>query len=781
MSDGFSVLFFGTLIRLLLSGAAVICLVPGAWAAPLVELNRESIRVDLPPYVDVLEDAQRNLSIDDVRGDKYANRFSPSPLTELFFGYTHSVYWLRFSVENQLDYNKALILEVSPADIDYIELFGFDSRNNQLLTYKLSGSAVAFEHRDYNHPLYYFDLAVAPGETNHYFVRLESNKTINAQLKLSTPREHFFYSSMRDWWQGFFFGALLLLAIAHIGLSVVFKYKGFAYCGLWLFSVTLIQGSWHGYYIHFLQPSTELLDRQLMTSIYLSVIFGVLFTRSYLDTHRRMPAAHRVLTFFLVLALMGMPCAWLFTPSRNALLVGAVAMPVSLLMFVLGVYSFLEGYKPARYFLLARTVTLLMILIAVFADQGLLPDVLTITYGLVASFTFEGLVFMVAMISQRTKVSRHQPVAAENVLPTGISPLMPVSACCHELRTPVSGVMGMSELLLETPLSNQQRVQVESIHESGKALLDVINKISDLAAVESGEMELRDDAFEVMSLIERCVENARPLAEQRHIEMVYQVDEAVSGWVRGDGERLQQAISSLVHFSIRHQEAGEILLTAKQTDREQVLFEIISGRNVLAREAALTADTPVWPLTSADNLNVTLARHFIALMGGVLDIQHRPDHGLRLAFQVFLRKQKRDAGREEGDELLHGKCLLVVDDNETCCRIIQQQATRWGMEALCTSGGKEALALLRSRAALHKPVDLLLVDYEMPGMNGVDLLLCIEQERETLKLEHSHMLLLTGVSKMPQASADKHMKSVRILYKPLSGKSLKMALIGAFH
>jgi signal transduction histidine kinase/CheY-like chemotaxis protein len=780
MAFGYLQLFTANALRFLLWGIFTGFLLSSVQAAPAVDITREHFRVELPPYVDVLEDTQRNLGIADVRSEKYANRFSPSPLTELFFGYTHSVYWLRFSVENHLDHKKALILEVTPADLDYVELFAFDNDNDEPLVYKLSGSAVDFKHRDYNHPMYYFDLAVPAHETFHYYVRLESNKTINAQLKLSTPREHFFYSSMRDWWQGFFFGALLFLALAHISLSFVFKYKGFAYCGLWLFSMLLIQGSWQGYFIQFLEPSTELLDRQLHFSIYISTIFGVLFTRSYLDTHRRTPLAHRIMTAFLVLASMGIPCAWLLTPSWNALLTGLLSVPVSLFIFGLGIYSFLEGYGPARYFLLARTLTLLMIIVSVFADQGLLPEAFTITYGLVATFSFEGLVFLAVMVSQHAKSSRRQSIAHPDVPQQVSAPLVPLAACCHELRTPVSGVMGMTELLLETPLSQQQRVQVEGIRSSGKAMLDVIHKISDLSSVESGDMGLNESAFEMMGLIERCVEEARPLAEQRHIEIIYHVDEEVAGWMRGDEVKLQRVIGSLVQYSIRCLEAGEILLTVRSGVHERVRFEIASGRNVWARAESIGAEESYPSLTSSDNLNLTLARQFIALMNGELELQRRVNGGMCLAFSVSLRKQRHEAVQEGADKVLRGKCLIVVDDNETCGRIIQQQATHWGMEALCTSGGKEALALLRSRADLGKPVDLLLVDYDMPGMNGMELLSRVEQERTILKLDNLRTILLTGVSKLPGSLVDQRLKSLRILYKPLSGKSLKMALTDAF-
>lgn len=160
-------------------------------------------------------------------------------------------------------------------------------------------------------------------------------------------------------------------------------------------------------------------------------------------------------------------------------------------------------------------------------------------------------------------------------------------------------------------------------------------------------------------------------------------------------------------------------------------------------------------------------------------MRHRSDGGLRLSFQIYLREQQRDTAVEDGDVVLRGKCLLVVDDNDTCCKIIQQQASRWGMEALNAISGKEALALLRTRANLQQPVDLLLVDYDMPGMNGLELLDRIEQESEALNLQHVRTLILTGVSKMPGQLAEKKQQSLKVLYKPVSGKSLKMALIDA--
>lgn len=749
-------------------------------AAPEIDIHEERQRIDLPPYVDVLEDPQGILSIEQVSSDDYATRFAPAPLTRLFFGYTRSVFWLRFTVNNALSHHKDLILEILPADIDLIEVYALDRSNLQLAEYKLSGSSVDFSVRDYNHPFYYFDLNVPANGSRVYFVRLESNKNVNAQLTLSSPSEHFFYSGMRDWWQGFLFGSLLLLALLHFIFYAASGFKGFLYCGLWLFSMIFIQGSWNGYFIQFVETSPELLDRQLMFSTYLSGIMGILFVRTYLETHRRTPVAHRVLTAFLVLAAMGIPCAWVLPPAWNALLSGLVSVPLTFFVFGLGIYSLLDGYEPARYFVLARSITTVTILVAIFSDQGLLPDAFTITYGLAIAFVIEGTIFLYAMHKTRAKKIADE-LASQRLANTGHSAAeLPVSAFCHELRTPISGVLGMSELLLDTALSHQQRAQVESLQQSGKVMLEVVNKMSDLASMEKGELELHETSFEMMGLVEACVENARPLSEQRYIEMIYQVDDSVAGWWQGDKERLQQVINNLVNYAVRHLETGELLLVAKPASTHQVAFAVVSGRNTLFQEALPVSTYPgAVTGTSGDNLNLSIARRYIALMGGELSIGRRNDGGWHFSFEIPLQKQQRDITRDEHDGLLRGKVLMVVDDNDTYCKILQQQALRWGLEAFIATSGKEAMALLRSRANLNQSLDLLLVDYDMPGMNGVELVSRLLQERDSLRIDHVHVMILTGVSKMPAQQLAQLPQGIRILYKPLSGKSLKMALIEA--
>ncbi len=766
-------------IKQCLAGFALLFLSYVAVAAPVVEITEDRFRIDLPAYIDILEDPNSVMTLEDVRSERYTHQFSPSPLSDFYFGYTSSAYWFRFTVANQLDHDKRFIFEVTPADIDYIDFYGIDERLDEVLFHKRSGSAISFDQRDYDHPLYFFDVEIPAHTVHTFYVRLKSNKTVNVHLRFSSQREHFFYSGSRDWWQGVIFGGLLLLGFLHIALAFAFNYKGFAYCGLFMLSILVIQGSWNGYFLQFINANANMLDKQLMLSVYMSCAFGLLFTRTYLDTHHRAPLSHRLLTVMILLSLLGMPCAWLLSAWINALLMSFIALVGIFLMFGLALYSFLEGFEPAKYFLLARTLTMVVILIALFSAHGLLPQGFVINWGLSVCILFEGLVFACVMTLQQVK--KQHSDRPEVVSEAGQSQgLVPVSAFCHELRTPISGVLGMSELLMETSLTDQQRSQMETIRNSGRSLLDVVNKMSDLSSLESGEVEVVETSFEILSVVESCVESSRDLSERRNIELIYQVEEAVTGFVKGDQDKLLQVMNNLISYTIRHMDGGEILISVREASLDNVLFEITSGKNTFAQDYSAALFNSDEVPTSADNLNLTIARQFIGLMGGELQINQRTDGGAKIVFQLLLKKQRKDSLHEDNDRILRGKRLMIVDDNETCCKIVQQQASQWGMDVMIAGSGKEALAILRSQANLGSSFDLMLVDYDMPGMNGIELVSKIRHEAELYRATETLMLILTGVSKMPSQLMSDNAGIHNVLYKPLSGKSLKLALIEAF-
>lgn len=749
---------------------------PALQAAPLVELTSPSLNLPLAPYVDILEDSERKLAITDVTSERYAFRFASAPLSELFFGYTTSVYWMRFTVDNQRETDMHLVLEVMPADIDYLDLYEIDPVTKTLQASRRMGSAVPYAQREYDHPLYFFDLALTPKKALTYYLRVESNKTINLQLNLSTPREHLQNTTRQDRRQGLLVGALVLLSLLHGGLYLAFRFKGFLWCSLFLFSVVLIQTSWNGYWLPFFTPHDLLLDRQIIAPVYIAILFSSLFVQSILETRKHSPWQHNLLNAFVVFALLASSITWFITSSTNSLVASVFALCNTITIFGITLQANMAGHTLARHFLIVRTMTTAIILIAIFNIHGYLPQGSFTNWGVSAAVAVESAIMLLVMVAACLQDQKKQIQKASSFSEKQVHtrPLINLADICHELRTPISGILGMSDLLMDGNLTEQQQNQVKTLRKSGQALLDVTNKIADLSSIERGTVELSLATFELTHLIESCVENCRNRAESSNIELIYHVDAHLPAYLKGDQGKLQQILINILHFTLRHLEKGEVILNVSPGLADDIVFSIRSGSNTLI-DRSLSTETR--KLAASDQLNITIAEQYLQLMGSFLSLQTHIGEGVSIEFHVALEAQTAPVTQETNNILL-GKRMLVVDDNATCCAIIEQQAIQWGMSVTSAHGGKEALAILRSGTTLTEPFDIVLTDYDMPGMNGMELATNIREDR---KINSAQLLIimLTGVSTAPSKMMTGTDNIQNILYKPLSGKSLRQALQSA--
>ncbi|HQQ63686.1 MAG TPA: 7TM-DISM domain-containing protein [Pseudomonadales bacterium] len=745
-----------------------------AQAAPLVEIDQPRVQLSLAPYIDILEDPDGNLTIENVMSDRYSFQFAPAPMTEMFFGYTDSAYWIRFTIENQRDNDMAFILEASPADIDYIDIYEIDPQTSALRHHHQTGSAFPYTDREYNYPLYLFDMDIEAHGAYTYYLRVESNKTLNLELQLATPHEYMHRAGIRDWWQGLIIGSLLVMFAVYLCLFYAFRFKGFLWYGLFLCSVMFMQMSWNGYLLQFFRSHDLLLDRQIMSPVYLAILFSCLFAQSLLGTRKRARWQHIILGITAAVCLVGSIVTWFVQAYFNSMCVSTIAILSTIFVFGFTLFANMEGHQMARHFLLARTVTTGMILIAIFNTQGYLPQGSFAAWGLSGAIVLEGIMMALSMSLTCLKTLREKqlPENTENREKLARS-LVNLSDVCHELRTPISGVLGMADLLLDGNLTEQQRNQIRTVRKSGLALLDVTNKISDLSSIEMGNVELSMAPFELNALVESSIENCRSSAESNNIELIYNVDGSATGYVRGDQEKLRQIIINLLQFTLRHLEQGEAILTVVPGIAGEFVFTIRSGHNTLLERSALPDNRE---LGSSDHLNITIAEQYIKLMGGSLSVTTHIDGGSTIRFNIQLASHESSILLPQDDNtILMGKQLLVVDDNATCCTIIEQQAVQWGLAVQSTHTGKEALALLRSRTTVDEPFDIVLVDYDMPGMNGLELIEHIQND-QNINSKNLVIIMLTGVSMAPSKVMAENARIARVLYKPVSGKSLKQTL-----
>ena len=354
----------------------------------------------------------------------------------------------------------------------------------------------------------------------------------------------------------------------------------------------------------------------------------------------------------------------------------------------------------------------------------------------------------------------------------------------HEIRTPMNGVLGMTELLLGTPLSAKQRDYVQTIHSSGNELLQLLNEILDLSALESGEIELDDVQFDLHALLDECLDTFRNRAEAQGVELIGFVQPQVPRTVSGDPARLRQALHNLLDNAFKRTDEGEVLLVAalEQSGERQYLRLAVqdSGQPLSAAErVALRHGRPhshdyLGEQRPEGQLGLIISRQLVTLMRGEFGIESGERQGSTLWLRLPLAPASLLQPELDPAVQLRDARVLVVDDNDTCRKVLIEQCASWGLQASGASSGIEALALLRTKANVREYFDAVLLDHDMPGMSGIQLAAKIRQDPH---INHDLLLvMLSAQSQAPSKLVARNAGISRILAKPVAGYTLKATL-----
>jgi len=301
----------------------------------------------------------------------------------------------------------------------------------------------------------------------------------------------------------------------------------------------------------------------------------------------------------------------------------------------------------------------------------------------------------------------------------------------HEIRTPMNGVIGMSSLLAETALTEQQRMYTETITTCGENLLKVINDILDFSKIESGNMELEKVEFNLRSSIEDVLDIFGTKASLAGLDLIYQIDEDVPVQIVGDHLRLCQVVTNLVGNAMKFTKQGEVfvgvhLLESKPDGNLVLGFEVRdTGIGIPAdkKERLFKAFSQVDSSTTrrygGTGLGLAISEKLVRLMGGLITVDSTPNKGSVFGFTIKTARGSKmiPASAEYHLHEQEGKKILVVDDNLTNRAILKSQLEQWKLTTVLASSGQEALDIL----SVNPAFDLVLTDMQMPFMDGIML------------------------------------------------------------
>ncbi|ETP67474.1 hypothetical protein G159_17070 [Planococcus glaciei CHR43] len=717
----------------------------------ILELSDSQTHLEIENGLYIFEDDQGDFTIEDMTRPIMDMQFMPNIEGTLNKGFTETVYWLRFQVQNASP-DKTWLLEVAAPSLSSATLYS--PADNGVYTAKELGRNSDLKEREVYHRNLVYTLELEEGAVKTYYMRVESEGPLQIPVSIWEVKRFEEKARTTTVFIGIVSGILFVVLLYHFAQFIKVRQLSYLYFVFLAFSFIFTFTSMAGLTLTFIWPDLLWLNEQFLLLLAgISNIFVLLFTENFLDVRRHLTRAKRIFQLLSIASLAGIALL-LFSNEGARWLVPALLIASLAFIFSMAIFSVQKGIVYSRYFAAAAFLLFFGTAFSFLTLAGNIPFTGRSHHaGYIAVCL--GVLLIALALADKAAVKRQekyelerkaierQRLAMESLKHANERKDELLAVTSHNLRTPLYGMIGIAESLQEMSagrISPAMSHQLGTIISSGKKLAHMINDILDFSKLKQNTLDIHVEPVQLANTAETVITLCAPLVKDKQVALYHTISENLP-LVIADPDRVQQVLFNLIGNAVKYTQTGEIVVSAQKTGKQIKISVRDTGKGIQEDKISSLFE-PYRPEDADDGeargvgIGLNISKRLVELQGGWVEVESKVGTGSIFSFTlpIYVKEELEEPEPNENlvveemssQELAHTMAqrrfdrkqirILVVDPEGVNRQMVTYQLMREGYEVAGVTSGEDALQLLEER-----PIDMVILEWELADMSGDEL------------------------------------------------------------